>query len=315
MLLAKDVAIQVCIMFIYISSGFFLAKFKKLSDSGAQSMTNILLLLVTPCVLIQSYQGKIDEFSPLLFKGLAVAAGFTLLLHFIAIVLATLFFPKEDSGRYKVSLFACVYSNCGFMAIPILQAVLGNDGVFYGSAYLALFTIIYWTHGVIVFSGSRKAVSLKALFFNPGVIGTVAALSLFLFRIKLPFLLSVPVNGVAALNTPLSMIILGTYLARVSLPKALTRPSLYKVSFIRLFLIPALSVFLLVFLSRLFPVDPLIATSVLIPASCPVAGVTALFAAKFKNDTTYASELVAITTLFSIVTIPLAVMLFSMFLK
>lgn len=315
MLLAKDVSLQVCIMFIYIASGFVLTKAKKLSDTGAASITNILLLLVTPCVLIQSYQGKIDEFSPSLFAGLSIAAGFTLLVHLIAIVLGTLFFPKEESGRYKVNLFASVYSNCGFMAIPILQAVLGPNGVFYGSSYLALFTIIYWTHGVIVFTGSRKSVTAKSLIINPGVIGTALALSLFLLRIKLPSLLYNTVSGMASLNTPLSMVVLGIYLARVNIPKALSRPSLYKVSFLRLALIPVLSVFLLLGLSQLFPIDPLVATSVLIPAACPVAAVTTLFAAKFKNDATYASELVAITTLFSIVTIPLVVLFSALFIK
>ncbi len=324
MTIALKVAYNVAVIFLYIILGFTLSKAKKLTDIGAKQITNILLILVTPCVLINAYQEKIDSFSPSLLEGLLTSAFLSIIIHIIAITISALTFMKKKDGSYKVSTFASIYSNCGFMAIPILQSVLGSDGVFYGSAYLAVFTIFYWTHGVIVYTGKKDSISLKSLFLNPGVLGTFIAIGLFIFKFKLPGIisykggeiseLSLAVQGMASLNTPLSMLVLGSYLARVNLKKALSNIHSYIVCFLRLILIPLVVLFFLFVLKRLLEFDSLIVSSVLIPASCPVATVSVMFAAKFDSDVVYASEIVAISTLFSIVTIPLIMYISSFFI-
>lgn len=312
--LAIKVSLQVVIIFLYMAVGFVLSKSKKINTEGVRQVTNILLLVVTPCVLIKSYQDKIPEFSSDLLSGLGISALLAILIHFVAIFFS-FFFKKEDSGIYKVNRFASVYSNCGFMAIPLLSATLGSDGVFYGSAYLAIFTIFYWIHGVIVYTGTKKSITFKSAFLNPGVIGTFTALLLFLPKIELPDIAMEAVSGFAGLNTPLSMMILGTYLADISFKKAITRPSLYSVSFLRLILTPAISVLLITAIRLILPFDSIIANAIIIPAACPVAGITALFATKFDNDAYYASELVALSTLFSIVTIPLITLFSGLLIK
>ncbi len=312
--LAIKITYQVIIIFIFMATGFTLFKLKKLNPGGISDITTLLLELVTPCVLISSYQKKIPDYSPRLLSGLGIAALFTLLVHFIAILIATFVFKKEPSGKYKVNLFSSVYSNCGFMAIPILASVLGTDGVFYGAIYLAFFTILNWTHGIVVYSGSIKSVSVKKLLFNPGVIGTLGALLLFLLKLELPGIVNDAVDSVAALNTPLSMMVLGTYLAKVNWKSVFTKPSLYIVAFLRLLLIPFLAVVLIWAINHVYPINPLIAQSVLIPSACPAAAASALFAAKYNADATYASELVAITTLFSVVTLPLIMVISTFFI-
>ena len=312
--LALKICLQVVIIFIYMTVGFILSKTKKINTEGVRQVTNILLWVVTPCVLIKSYQDKIEAYSFGLLKGLGIAVLLTILIHFLAIFISFIF-RKEESGIYKVNQFASVYSNCGFMAIPLLSATLGSDGVFYGSAYLAIFTIFYWIHGVIVYTGTKKSITFKSAILNPGVLGTAAALILFLPKIELPQIAMEAVSGFASLNTPLSMMILGTYLADISFKKAITRPSLYSVSFLRLLFIPALSVLMVFALRFIFPFDSIIANAVLIPAACPVAAITALFATKFDNDAYYASELVALSTLFSIVTIPLITLFSGLLIK
>lgn len=312
--LAIKITYQVAIIFMFMATGFILSKLKKLTAAGVGDITTLLLEFVTPCVLISSYQKKIPDYSVKLLSGLALAAAFTLLVQFFAILLTTAIFKKEPTGKYKVNLFSSVYSNCGFMAIPILSSVLGTDGVFYGAIYLAFFTILNWTHGIVVYSGSMKAVSVKKLLLNPGVIGTLGALILFLIKFELPGIVNDAVDSVAALNTPLSMMVLGTYLAKVNWKTVFLKPSLYAVSFLRLILIPILAMLLIWAVGFICPVNPLIARSVLIPASCPAAAASALFAAKYGADATYASELVAVTTLFSIVTLPLMMVISAFFI-
>lgn len=300
--LSGIVAVQVVIVFILIAVGFILKKCKLIDEYGSKQLTNILLMIVTPCVLINSYQ---KEFKPELALNLLMATVFTIVIHIIMIVISTLLYRKEDTKRYRINIFSAVYSNCGFMAIPLLTAVLGSDGVFYGSAYLAIFNIFYWTHGVCLYTGDRKSLSLKKAFFNPGVIGTLISLIFFFAGIKLPSVILQPVQYLAGLNTPLAMIVLGAYLANINFKNTFKKLSIYTVSLLRLIIFPVLSILL----AKLMRLDETVATAVLISAACPTATVTTLFAAKFGLDAEYASEVVSISTILSIVTVPLIMML------
>lgn len=299
--LSKLLAEQVIIIFLLIALGFILKKTNKIDESGAKQLTNILLTIVTPCVLINAYQ---KEFQAELAVNLLYAALFTLVIHLVMILLSTLIFRKEPTERYKINIFTSIYSNCGFMAIPLLSAVLGNDGVFYGSAYLALFNILYWTHGVALYGGVKN-LSLKKVFLNPGVIGTAVSLVLFFLGITLPKVIIEPVQYMAGLNTPLAMVVLGTYLANIDFKKTLSKLSIYGVSALRLVIFPILGIAI----AKLLKMDSTVVQSVLISAACPSAAVATLFAARFGLDAEYASEIVSVTTLLSIVTIPCVMML------
>ncbi len=189
--IAFKVLNQVIIVFLLIGVGFVCSKTKMLTQTGVKQMTSILLNIVTPCVLIRSYQEKINESG--LAGGLIMGAAFTIISMAVMMLISKLLFPSEPTNRYRVNKFAAVYSNCGFMAIPLLSAALGADGVFYGSAYLAVFTILYWTLGVYVFTEDMKSLSFKNIAVNPGVIGTVISLVLFGFGIRLPEIIETPV--------------------------------------------------------------------------------------------------------------------------
>lgn len=302
MAMTATVAVQVLIMFILIFVGFILAKNKLITETGAKQITNILLMIVTPCVLINAYQ---KDFEVEYAKGLLWAGLLALLIHAAAILIATPIFKKENSLKYRINIFCSIYSNCGFMAIPLMEAVLGKDGVFYGSIYLAVFTVLYWTHGVYVYTGSRSEVSFKKAFFNPGVLGTILSLLLFFLRIKLPYVLSQSVVYMAGLNTPLAMIVLGTYLVGINFAKSLKNGKLFLVVVLRLIVFPIISIGI----ARILNVSDEILRSIIIPSACPTATVSTLFAAKYNLDAKYASEIVAVSTLLSIITIPLIMLI------
>ena len=303
--LAITVAIQVLIIFVLISVGFVLTKTKIINEKGVKQLTDILLITVTPCVIIKAYQ---REFHAELLKGLIMAMLASAIIHIIASAVSVVFFKKEDTVKYRVSRFAAVCSNCGFMAIPLLSAALGDDGVFYGSAYLVVFTLFYWTYGVYICTEDvKRCFSMRSIILNPGVIGVIIGLVLFFAQIKLPYVISEGVSYMASLNTPLAMLILGSFLEKVDIKSAVKNISLYIVCFLRLILIPFISIFVLWVLR----IDAEIAKTVLICAACPVATVTSLFAAKFKLDSIYASETVAVSTVLSIITIPLAIIVSS----
>lgn len=301
--MSATVFIQVVIIFLLMAIGFILKKTNVLTDKGMKELTDILLITVTPCVLINAYQ---RDFSHEALQKLAVASVFALVTIVISIVISNVVFKKEETLRYRVSIFGAAYSNCGFMAIPLLTAAMGEDGVFFGSAYLAVFTLMYWTHGICLYSGSVKEISIKKIITNPGIIGVVIALTLFLLEIKLPYVLKETVSYMASLNTPLAMVIMGAYLTQVNVKSAMKNWQIYLVILIRLIITPILAVII----AKTFQMDDVIAKSVLISSACPTASVTTLLANKYKLDAVYATEIVSVATIISIITIPLVIMLY-----
>ena len=302
--IALKVLNQVIVVFLLIGVGFTCTKLKMITQTGVKQMTGILLSVVTPCVLIRSYQDKISEIGLGLVGGLLKAALFTLLSMALTMLLARLIFRKEETNRYRIDKFASVYSNCGFMAIPLLNAALGPDGVFYGSAYLAVFTVLYWTVGVFTFTEDVKSLSFKNILVNPGVIGTIISILLFSFRIQLPDIIETPIEYLADINTPLAMIILGAYLVDFDIKTVLKEKGVYLVSLMRLLIFPLLSLAV----AKLLQLDGVVAQAVMISSVCPTATVTTLFATRFNLDAAYSAQEVSVTTLLSVITIPLVML-------
>ena len=129
---------------------------------------------------------------------------------------------------------------------------------------------------------------------------------MFLTRIKLPYVLGESVKHIANLNTPLAMIVMGSYLANTDFKKALKNKGVYLVSLLRLVIIPVICVGI----ARILPIPDIVAKSLLITAACPTAAVATLLAGKYELDASYSAETVAISTLMSIATIPLVIMLY-----
>lgn len=300
--IAKIVTNQVIIMFILIILGYILAKTKIVSQRGSKELSNILVMIVTPCVLIKSYS---IDFNADMAAGLAKCLVFSVVIHIIAIVVSNLLIKKDELEKYRIERFSVVYCNCGFMAIPLLSAAFGGDGVFYGSAYLVVFTALSWSHGLYLYSGDKKTLSFVKIATTPGMIGIVVGMLLFLTGLRLPSPLFAAVDYMTGLNTPVAMILLGVFLAEVDLKKAFLHTKLYVVSALRLVIIPVIAILI----GRFFNLDDHLLSATIITAACPVATVAALFAAKYDLDTAYASEMVAINTLISIITIPVIVAL------
>ena len=304
--MALIVAQQVAVVFLLILVGVGIEKKQMITKEGIGQLTHLLLWVVTPCLLVNAYQ---REYNPHLAKGLVLAIAASVLSHGVGMILGHLVFRKEPSNQYRVNIFCSVYSNCGYMAIPLLTAALGTDGVFYGAAYLAMFTILYWTHGVYVYTGGdKKQISLKKAILNPGVLGTVFSMLLFFGKIKLPTIITDSVGHIANLNTPIAMIILGSYLSRLNFLKVFQNYKMFLVCFLRLILVPLITIGIV----KGLQLEETVARAVMICAACPTATVSTLFAHKYGMDATYSSEVVSVYTLLSIITIPLMIVLYQL---
>ena len=269
-------------------------------------MSDIILYFVTPCLIINSLN---IEFNSDKLSGLLICLVAFLIIQILSAVLVTLLFRNKDSGTNKVLRFAVVFSNVGYMGIPLQKVVLGDEGVFYGSVCVAVFNIFVWTYGIICMSGDKKQMSAKKLILNPGIIAVTIGLILFAFSLKLPTPISSAIGSMASLNTPLAMMVIGFNLSRSNLLSALKDKRVYIVSFLRLILIPIIALFVLL----AFGLRGTLLVSIIIAASAPVAEATTVFSIKYEADTELSVKLVAFSTLLSIITISAIVALAQMF--
>ncbi len=297
--ISSAVATQVIIMAFYIAIGFILTKIKFLSNAGTRQMSDLLIKIVTPCVIIEAFQsGFNSDTMPDFLIALALSVGF----HIASILLVNLMYIKsKDRDISVIDKFTCVYSNCGFMGIPLLGAAMGPFGVFIGSAYLSVFHLFIWTHGYNSFNRGQKKLSYIKIIINPGVVGIFVSMIIMLFKIKLPYVASSVISGMATLNTPIAMILLGVYLGESKIIASLKNTNMYIVCLIRLVLLPVFAVCIF----KLLNIDASIAINVVLAASCPSAAIAAIFASQSGKNSGYASSIVAVSTVFSLLTLPL----------
>lgn len=293
---------QVITMFLLMAAGYFLFKIRILSEDACKSITSMLLLFVSPVVIVYSFQIK---FSASLVHGLVISAVSAVCAHLFGMLLAHFVFLKHpaDAQRRNVLRFAAVYSNCGFVGIPLLAAVIGTKGIFYASVYIAVFNLFNWTHGVSVFRGKPEKGGFRKAILNPNLIAVMIGLLLFCFSVSLPSLLCSGMRYIYDLNTPLAMIVIGARMAQIEPRSLLTDRLVLPGIAMKNIVIPCIALIIL----HLAGVSGTLLIACLIPIACPVAGNTVLFADLYGADTTFPTKLMSLSTLFSVVSIPLLV--------
>lgn len=296
-----NVAENVFVMFLLMGLGYILAKKKIITDEGIKQLTEILLLTVVPCVIINAYQ---RDFDPNMAKKLCVALLFSIVVHIVAVIICPIVFSRSNKAVKRINIFGAIYGNCGFMALPIIQSLYGNDGVFYAVAFVTVFNILYWTHGVYIYTSDVKQISLKSILKTPGIVGTIIGLLFFFLRVRLPDPVLKTVSFMASLNTPIPMIILGTYLVGFDF-KIIKNISMWGVCIFRLIAFPIIGIAV----SYILNMDNAISMPLIISCGCPVATVSSLFAVRYGLDSKYASQIVSLSTILSIITIPATMVL------
>ncbi len=297
---------QVLIMFLLAGIGYICFRAKKISMEGCRTLSNILIYLSLPCVILN---GFLVEFSKEKLMGLIYSSLAALLVIILSIVISHLFFSKD-----AVLNFASSFSNPGFFGVPLIVATLSDGAVFYIAAFIACANLLQWSYGVDLLTADKSEKKekgawkklLKRLFVAPFMIATLIGIFFFLTRLPMPVLAGKVIQYIAGLNTPLAMFTIGIYLAQSNPIAMIKKPKLYLLSAIRLLFIPVISMLLLSFLPAEFAE---LKMSLLIVAACPTGANIAMYAQLYDSDYSYAVETVIITTLFSIVTLPLIVQL------
>ncbi|MFH0992714.1 MAG: AEC family transporter [bacterium] len=289
---------QIAIMFVFMAIGWILFKTGLLSIQGTRDLSNLLLMVVIPVIIVKSF---IVIRTPENTSGFFISFALSLGAIVLSAVIARLVFGKHS----VVDQFGTAFSNAGFFGIPIVQAFLGDTGVFYIASFVMMTFVFQWTYGVHLFTKEKTRFKAKKLLANPVLIAFTLALILFFTQVPVPGFLTVPLGMITPLNTPIAMLVLGSYLARGRFRDLFTTKNAYIAVAIRLILIPLLTLALFTLLPRDWN---MIRLAVLIPAIAPVGVNVTLFAGLHDQDYGEAVRIVCLSTLLCIATIPFIVL-------
>ncbi|MBQ8727127.1 MAG: AEC family transporter [Oscillospiraceae bacterium] len=306
--MAFNVFIQVAVMFLIMSIGILCYKKKMISENTGAELSKFLLMIVNPCVILHAFQ---IEYKPELANGLIISVLLAIISNTLGVVVATLLIRKNPERKeYIVERFAIVFSNCGFMGIPLIQAVVGDIGVFYASTYVAVFNFFTWTYGVSIMKGKMSVKDILKVLTSAPIISIVVGIAIFLFSIKLPVIVAKPIEFISSLNTPLAMIVTGIYLARTNIKSALKNIRIFVISAIRLIVVPAIMLIVFAFIGAENEIFTSLLVANMIATACPTASSTLMMSRMFERNAEYASMIITVSTLFSILTIPVVMMVF-----
>ncbi|MDY4966286.1 MAG: AEC family transporter [Dysosmobacter sp.] len=297
---------QVITLFLMMIAGYCLGKTKLLPRSALPALTNVVVYLALPCMLIGAFE--MEATSERVHGFLWVLAA-SVLVHGLNFAVAHFGIRDPDDGRKRVLVDCAVFSNCGFMGYPLLASLMGDIGLFYGSAYNLIFTALLWTAGISYLQHRKGPLRLRRLILNPGIIGMALGFSVFLLQIQLPPVLETTVDYLGNVAVSLPMLIIGCQLAHADLKRLLHDRWSWVGAALRLLVMPLLALLPLYLLG--LRGDVLMAT--VICAAAPPAAMVAMLAENCGRDPVLASGVVSFHTLLSVVTMPVVVSIAQLF--
>lgn len=297
---ALIVAQQVTMMFLLILVGIYSRRKNMLNDDAARCFSTFLLNVALPCSMVSSLY---VEKKPHLLPGFAIALLLGAVMHGIGVLCAKVLIKERAGEMCHAERFALVFANSAYMAIPLVKATMGEEAAFYTVAFVAMFLIWHWTYGILELGGTLNA---DKVIKNPSIIAIVVGFIIFWTQIPIPEAVMGTVRLLGGLTSSLSMIIAGVFLANVKISD-MKGKNMYRLAFLRCILLPAVMLGLLYFSGAASWFDgarvPVMVA--LYCYSCPSAVSVILLSASLGRDAVYPSKLVALTTVISLVTLPM----------
>ncbi len=318
--------VSVLILFCYILIGFLLKKYKIVDNSFSKALSHFTLYVASPGMFIQGFLRDF-EFSVFFdFLGIFIAS---LVIHAIFYIIAMRSFKKYE-GKVKTALqYATVFANVGYMGIPLVRDVLGQEFVIYVTAYIIGFNLFQFSLGRYLFTGDKSYISVKKMFLNPAIIPIMIGFVVYVTGLggwfahcgnlcadKIDvYQYGVLIGGSAIINqianalsgsvAPVSMVLIGSRLAEVDIKSALKDVRVYLLLLTRLIVFP-LIIMVLCIIAHLFGLfTPQLLLILVVLSAAPVAANLTIFAEIYDGIPAFSGELVAISTLCSVITMPL----------
>jgi predicted permease len=309
---------QIFILAVVVIIGVIAAKLKVVTPSAKDMLSKVIFNISLPLMIFTNFL-KLDATPRLLANSFIVLAvsGFVIFFMLLIGLLATRLF---NIGGGEAALFKThsMFGNTIFLGFPLITALYGVEGLLYASMFQLVSNLIMWTVGVVVLTHGNGTSWKKSLIkvLNPNTVATLAGLTFFLLSIKLPGLLVKPLSEIGAISTWLSMLYIGAMLAFSDVGGLLTKKSLYILSIDRLVLAPAILILLFALSASVFGIatEKLVASVIILEASMPCMASVVIMAKELGADDRLAVGNVFVSTLLSIITLPLVMMAINFFL-
>ena len=289
---------QICQLFIMIFFGFLLVKTKTLSTDDSKVLSKLLLFVVSPCAIITSFT---IEYTPDKLMGLGLAFLGAFIVHLIYIPLTEIL--AKIFGFAPIEKATIIYSNSGNLIIPLVGAILGKEWVLYTSGYMVIQTILLWTHAKSLVC-NEKNYDFKKIFLNINVLAIIIGLFIFFSQIQLPNLVLTTIDKVGSMMGPVAMIVIGMLIGNMNFRDIFSEKRTYFICLMRLV------VFQLSGLTNLSKDAIQIFLITILAASAPAAATITQFAQLYNKHPGYASVMNVMSVIFSIITMPLMVMIY-----
>lgn len=283
-----------------ISIGYFLAKMKLLDKDFSDKLSFLVVNVTMPMYIIASVIGKEGRFTDVLDY---ILYGFVFYISSIVVAYICcklLFINRNDIG---ICQFMLIFSNCSFMGYPVIAAIAGKDAIFYMSIFNIPFNILAFSYGIFLISkgkdGSAKFNPVKLI--NPGIIASLLSVLIYAMRLKFPLFISSVFSNLGEVTTPISMLVLGVCLAQIPIKELVGKIKIYPISLIKLVVFPIVTFYIV----SIFTSEPMLIAVATTTAAMPVASMSVMLSTLYGGNEKLASIGVFVTTLLSVISVPL----------
>ena len=291
-------------MFLLVAIGFLIRKKGIVGTEGRKNMIDLCLFVTLPFNVLNSFLREWDW-------DLLISCSVILLLSIgynaVSVLFSILLYRRNSLEKQKPLKYGTIVSNGGFLGNPIIEGIYGSSGLLYASLFMLPVRIVMWSYGVTVFlrgeesaAENKKSGLLKKIITHPCIVAIYVGAIIMIGGIGLPTFLKNTIAGLSNCNMPLSMMLVGMLLAEID-PKGLIDKTMWFYTFVRLILMPLVIYGLTAFL----PIDAQLRGITVIMAGMPAPITTALLSAKYGGDEEYATGMIFVTTLLSLITLPI----------
>ena len=289
---------QVAVLAVLMAVGYIGAKKNIIDEDISKGMTQILTLIALPALIISSFN---ISYSKETLKWVILVFIYSLIIHFLTIIVAKLFFIKYPGGKNEVLRFGTVFPNSGFMGLPFIFELFGQEAVLYASVFMIPYHTILWTYGERMLSKEKTQSPLKILGKTPALIAVFLGTIMFILKIEMPYVVSKPLSMLSALTSPLSMLILGEKMTKLKLKEIIGDKDIYYGCFIKLIVVPITTLLLLKAINA-----PQLLTSIVVTMqSLPTAILLVVLTQKHDCEIEFALKFNIMSHVLSILTIPI----------
>ena len=304
---ALDVILALAKVFIMILPGYIIMKLGIINTNHTQGVSNIITNVTYPCLVIAAMQMEFSMeklqncgYVVLIFIGVVIIA-----MIISKILTSIIKLPVSQSG---IMAFMMVFGNTGFLGLPVLNGLFGKEGVFYGAICDSSFDVLMFTIGVTLIRQAAKGEEKMGFketisgLINPCFIGVLIGLLFYVCRITLPPIIGGPVEMIGSATSPLAMMVVGAHLARISFKDMFTNRPAYLVCLLKLLVAPAIA---LILVKLIIGGGTLFGTVIIMEAAMPCAMLSVILSERYRADVEFATKGVMLTTILSLITIPI----------